>query len=314
MDQKLNNEIAQVVPSPPRVLVVDDDIHFLKLVQRVLQKHGITVVTGRSADEAREEIAKQKPELIISDMMMPGMKGDEFCRELQADNETADIPFIFVSAVRDPETRIQSFDAGAIDYLVKPVFMDELAAKVLAMVRKSRTTRIIMLTDALTGAKNRWYFEEELPRLILQAKRGDWPLTLVVVDINDFKQLNDKHSHSFGDQVLSIVSTTLKRAFRTSDVVIRYGGDEFVIALPETGLRESLIPIQRLFKLFSTFFCVDDAGVEVPVRISAGVAAFPQHGGDLEEVFNAADQALYKVKKEKTNGFAYAGEDNVRSF
>ncbi|GAB4164864.1 MAG: hypothetical protein Kow00107_11000 [Planctomycetota bacterium] len=295
-------------PVPPRVLVVDDDPHFLKLVKKNLENHGISVGIARNAEEAREEVKKNRPELIISDMMMPGTRGDELCRELQDDPDTAEIPFVFVSAVRDAKVRIQSFSAGAIDYLVKPINMEELAAKVLAMVRKSRTTRIIMLTDALTGAKNRWYFEEELPRLIQQARRGKWPLTLVIIDLNDFKEINDTYSHMFGDKVLSAVTRTLRELFRSSDVIIRYGGDEFVLALPETSSEDAVVPMNRLFEHFRSFTCETDEGEKVDIRIAAGVASFPEDGQDLASVFNAADQALYRVKKGGKNGYAFADE------
>ena len=299
----------------PRILLVDDDIHFLKLVAKVLTDHGMNVITAIDADEARAQLEKVRPELIISDLMMPGTTGDAFCRELQKDPETATIPFILVSAVRDPATRLASFELGCMDYVVKPVFVDELAAKVSAIIRKNRTTRILMLTDPLTGVKNRWFFAEELPRLVLQAWRGKWALSLVIIDVNGFKKINDNYSHSFGDKVLQAVAAELKRIFRASDVIIRYGGDEFVIALPETNKPESILALNRLFDVFKNFICVTDNGEDVKIELSAGVATFPDNGKTLEEIFEISDACLYKVKKAGKNGFAIPGEkDSIFAF
>ncbi|MDZ7816647.1 MAG: diguanylate cyclase [Planctomycetota bacterium] len=298
----------------PRILVVDDDIHFLKLVKKVLSDHGMQVMVARDADEAKEKLKQSRPELIISDLLMPGTSGEVFCRELQDDPETADIPFIFVSAVRDPKTRVSTFEVGAADYLVKPIFMDELAAKVTSMVRKNRTTRVLMLTDALTGVRNRWFFEEELPRLVLQAKRGGWHMSLVIVDINSFKKINDQYSHSFGDHVLTSVADQLKKVFRASDVIIRYGGDEFVIALPETKRKKAIKALDRLFEIFRDFTCTTDDRERVRITLAAGLSTFPEDGKDLDTSFAAADAALYRVKKVGKNGFAVAGDENSKYF
>ena len=303
-----------MIPAP-RILVVDDDVHFLKLVSKVLVDHGMTVITAIDAEEAKVQLQKARPELIISDLMMPGTYGDAFCRELQKDPETATIPFILVSAVTDPATRLASFEIGCTDYVVKPVFLDELAMKVSAIIRKNRTTRMLMLTDPLTGVKNRWFFEEELPRLMHQAKRGQWPMSVAIADINSFKRINDEYSHSFGDKVLQEVAVELRKVFRLSDVIIRYGGDEFVVALPETGKKDSILAMYRLFDVFKSFHCTTDNGEEVKIELSVGVATFPDNGKDLDSVFELADSCLYRVKKAKKNGFAIPGDtDSLFTF
>ncbi len=305
---KHDDQLSKLQAPPPKVLVIDDDEHFLKLVKKVLENHKMNVFTARNVAEAREEIKKVKPEIIVSDLRMPGIKGDEFMRELQSDPVTTDIPFIFVSADRDPGARVSTFANGATDFLTKPIYMDELVARINALVRKNRTVRIQLFTDALTGVKNRWYFEDELPRLLNQAKRHKWQISLVVIDINDFKQINDNYSHLVGDIVLNSLAKELKDQMRTSDIVIRYGGDEFVLVLPETTKAESIMALKRLFKRFENFVLIPVPDRPLKVTISVGLATFPDDASNVEELFARADEAAYVVKKDDKNGFAVAGK------
>ncbi|RKY22709.1 MAG: hypothetical protein DRP90_00630 [Planctomycetota bacterium] len=298
------------------VLVIDDDPYFLSLVKKVLSNHGMKVFTARNVEEAREVVKKETPEVIVSDLRMPGIEGDKFCRELQSDPRTANIPFIFVSAVKDPQARVSGIKAGATDFLVKPLYMEELVARINAQANKNRTVRIRLLTDPLTGVKNRWYFEEELPRLIKQAQRHEWPLSLCVIDVNNFKRINDTYSHQAGDVVLTQVAKELTRVFRASDAIVRYGGDEFVVIMPETPKKSALKAMERLFESFKDFQVrIEETGAVIPITLSAGLAEFPSDGDSVETVFKAADDALYVVKKAGLNGYAVAGDEgNIHSF
>ncbi|MFA4986505.1 MAG: diguanylate cyclase [Candidatus Brocadiia bacterium] len=306
-EQTDNQPVAELAP---RVLVVDDDENFLKLVKKFLEARGMTVIAARNADEAREEIRKATPEVIVSDLMMPGTKGDAFCRELQDDPVTSTIPFIVVSALRDPEIRISSFEYGAMDFIQKPLYMDELVARILAQVKKSRTVRMRLLTDALTGVRNRSYFNDELPRLFMLARRHNWPICMTVIDINSFKKINDTYLHSSGDYVLFAVAQELVRIFRSTDIVLRLGGDEFVVVMPETGKEVSKIAMTRLFKRFSDFIASPKPDMNIKVELSAGVSAFPEDGDTVQKVFITADAALYKAKATGKNSYAMCIPDS----
>ena len=300
---------TQIDGPPPRILIIDDDERFLKLLKTVLEKNGMVVFTAINADDGRKQIISHLPEVIVSDLLMPGTQGDVLCKELQDDPSTASIPFIFVSAVKDPEARVSSIEKGAMDFLVKPIYMDELVARILSQVRKNRTLRIRLLTDPLTGVKNRWYFEEELPRLVRQAKRHDWKMGIIIIDINEFKKINDTFSHAAGDIVLCSVAKELVKVFRTSDVIIRYGGDEFVIILPETAKEDGIIALNRLFAIFEHYVLSPRDGTRITVKLAAGLACYPDDGETIDSVFDKADMALYAVKKAAKNGYAISGDE-----
>ncbi|MDD3518491.1 MAG: diguanylate cyclase [Chromatiales bacterium] len=301
----------------PRLLVVDDQpINIQTLYQIFHADHEVFMATdGQQAlDFCRHGMP---PDLILLDVVMPGMDGLEVCRSLKADPATADIPVIFVTAQSDPADETRALEAGGVDFITKPVNPAVVRARVkthLTLKAQSDLLRSLAFVDGLTGVANRRRFDEALETEWRGCRRGHLPLALLMVDIDHFKRYNDRYGHQAGDECLRIVARTLKQGFgRARDLVARYGGEEFACLMPGSDLAGARTKAEELRQAIERCAIPHAASpVADVVTLSVGVAALTPNGENTpSDLVAAADAALYSAKSEGRNRVCSAGESDL---
>jgi len=301
------------VEGPVRILVADDDPDILFLVSRILEREGYDVVRAANGQDALRLARERLPDLLILDISMPGTDGYTVCREIQSVGASAP-PVIFLTAHAHTSARVAGLDAGAVDYIVKPFEPAELTARVRAALR-SKTVRDALATEAstdpLTGLANRNHLGTRLAELVASARRYGRPLACLMLDIDHFKDVNDTYGHLAGDDVLREVAARLRIGRRASDVLVRFGGEEFLAMLPETDLRGALAVAEKLrIRIAGTPISIlPEVGraFDVTVSVSVGVASWSERLGDGAGLVAAADEALYQAKQSGRNRVAAAG-------
>jgi diguanylate cyclase (GGDEF)-like protein len=279
-----------------RVLIVDDDPATLDAMRVLLAPADLSVFTLADPLCFWERLEQVEPELLILDVNMPGANGLELCRTVRNDPRWSGLAVIFASWEADEETVERAFNAGADDYVAKPIAGPELLARVANRLERVRLYRAQAETDGLTGLPNRVTSEESLKRLALLSDGSSEPLSIVMLDVDRFKLVNDTHSHSAGDRVLRRVGEYLRHEFRDEDVAGRWGGEEFIVGLGGVSRASATRRLADMQERFARedFPC---RGGTFRVSFSAGVAEYPLHGGDIDAVCHAADEALYRAKE-----------------
>jgi diguanylate cyclase (GGDEF)-like protein len=280
----------------PRVLVVDDDEAFARRACAVLDKRGIG--TRHLAEPARilEVLEEAPPDLVLLDVVMPGMSGFDVCRMLRATPRWQDLPVVMVTGQPGVQARITAFQCGADDYLSKPVLDEELIARVQVRVERARLMRERYDKDALTGLLLRRPLVEALRARLLEGARHGRSLAIALIDFDSFKRVNDTHGHLAGDAVLSSFGKLLARRFRAEDLRGRWGGEEFLLAFPGESAATIQGALERLLAEFSLLDFEGDRAEIFQVGFSVGVAGFPEDGAVLEDLIRAADRRLYQGK------------------
>lgn len=222
----------------PTILLVDDNPGMIQVMGRVLAGTATLRFATRGVD-ALQMASSSPPDLVLLDSEMPGLSGYEVCAALKADPKLADIPVIFVTAHDDLGSELKGFEAGAVDFIAKPISEPVLLARVKTHLKLKQVTddlRRIATLDGLTGVANRRRFNETLPREWRRALRAREPVSLLMIDLDGFKDFNDRYGHPAGDACVSAVAGALRGvSLRAGDLVARYGGEEFVLLLPQTG-------------------------------------------------------------------------------
>jgi two-component system, cell cycle response regulator len=288
------------------VLAIDDtqDIH--DLLRLRLRAEGIELYHAHSAAEGIVRAKELVPDLILLDIDMPKMNGFDVCRALKAEPTTAAIPVIFLSAASDVEDKVAGFDLGAVDFVTKPFNTAELRARVRAALRTKRYQDMLAQRaqiDGLTGLWNRGYFNQRLQDEVAAAKRYGREVTLVLVDLDHFKKLNDGHGHPFGDRVLMATGEVLASSVRATDAACRYGGEEFALILTETPASGARTCTERIREQIEALNLMSK-GKPVPVTTSIGfatTASVPKAQLTTQTLLDAADGALYAAKQSGRN-------------
>jgi two-component system cell cycle response regulator len=301
-----------------KILIVDDHEDNIELLRARLEARGYEVHGANDGYAALEAVERVRPDLILLDVMMPKMDGIEVVRRLKANPNLPFIPVIMQTALDSTENKVEGLDAGADDYITKPINFAELEARVNAQLRikkletalKDRENELsdlneklhkISLTDGLTGIENRRSLEERLQDQWQHSVRLHEPMAVVMCDIDKFKSVNDKYGHQAGDAVLKEIARLLKDEAREIDRVGRYGGEEFLLILPGTVLDAAVTFAERLrVKVENHTFPY--AGGTLRRTMSCGVAAAPHPKvQDQEALVRAADDALYVAKETGRN-------------
>lgn len=285
----------------PRVLVVDDDDDFSNIISVALGKEGILVQSLSDPAKILASMEAFSPDLVLLDVMMPGVSGFDVCRKLRGTPRWQDMPILFLTAQTELDARLAAFDAGGDDYLPKPVAPVELLTRVKVRLERARLLKERADRDILTGLYLRRAFMEQLNALISEADRYNLNFTVALLDIDHFKKVNDTYGHLAGDRVLSYFGQLLKRRFRVEDLRGRWGGEEFIVALRHEGKPTTMGALGRVKdELFSNDF-KGDHGEEFRVSFTAGLATFPVDGKTIESLVHAADSRLYKGKERGRN-------------
>ena len=285
-----------------RVLVVDDVPDNVKLMACELADLGYEVVSALDGPTALRLARERSPDVILLDVMMPGMDGIEVCRRLKADPVSRTIPVVMVSARERENDVVEGLDAGAHDYVTKPFNTRILLARVRSAVRaKADHDTITELNrrlaeqatvDSLTGARNRAYLSDAMSQAMSLSRRRGLPLSLVMLDVDHFKSYNDTYGHPAGDDVLRAVVEVLSGVVRAHDVVARYGGEEFVVLLPATDSDAARVAADRLRAALALY-----PWPRRPVTASLGIATSEPGSTDLLTLVDRADRALYLAKR-----------------
>lgn len=284
-----------------RVLVVDDQTVNLQLMAEVLREL-CDVLVATSGARALEIAALGAVDLILLDVEMPEMDGIEVCLRLKADPRTRDVPVIFVSGRAEVQDETRGFDAGAVDYIIKPVSGPLVCARVrthLELKSARDALERMALVDGLTGIPNRRRFDAALQSEWRRAARGGNPLTLILLDVDHFKRFNDAWGHIRGDECLRAVAAVLSaECQRGADVVARYGGEEFGLVLPETSSTGALDLLRGLLRGVEQLRIGGIEG-ESPAEVSVSGGALtlvPTVEANPLEALTLADQLLYEAK------------------
>ncbi|MBW7861583.1 MAG: diguanylate cyclase [Rhodocyclaceae bacterium] len=289
------------------ILVVDDAPENLRVMTSVLKDHYKVKVATSGERALAVAGGAERPDLILLDVVMPGMDGYEVCERLKADPDTAEIPVIFVTSRDDEEDEEHGLAAGAIDYIVKPIRPSIVQARVRNHIELKRSRDLLQrltTVDHLTGIHNRRRFDEYLDIEWRRAARDRDPVALIAIDIDHFKAYNDHYGHPRGDECLVAVARTLfDVAARPTDLVARCGGEEFACVLPATDIESALELAERMLARVRALDLPHAASpLQGRVSVSMGVAAaVPQAGSSPEGLIELADKALYEAKASGRN-------------
>jgi diguanylate cyclase (GGDEF)-like protein len=288
-------------PERSRVLVVDDDPEAITALTHALSSDHIEVVGLSDSHGLMEALSEHRPDLLLLDVQMPGPSGFDLCRILRSMPEWQELPVLLITAHLGLEFRLAAFQAGADDYLSKPVLREELRARVQARLERARLSRERAERDALTGLLLRRPFIDGVRARLAEAKRQGKPLAVCFLDVDHFKQVNDKYGHLAGDRVLTRLGRLLGARFRREDVRGRWGGEEFVVALlGETAASAKEILSRTAAELAGMTF-EGDAGESFRITFSAGIAVSPVDGDAVETLLKTADARLYRAKANGRN-------------
>jgi two-component system cell cycle response regulator len=295
--------MSEAPPARDTVLVVDDSPESLGFLTDALEEDGRTVLVASSGQAALRIVDRITPDLILMDAVMPGMDGFEACRRLKANPGTAAIPVVFLSGASTAQQKVQGLDLGAVDYVTKPFDPAELRARVRAALRTKYLMDLLAkraMIDGLTGLWNRACFEQRLASELSLTRRSERPLACAMLDLDHFKRINDEHGHPFGDEVLRGVAQVIQDCCRAEDVPCRYGGEEFVLLLPNTALDGAMALAERIRSAVSnTPFVFRRARIDVTCSI--GIADNLRLAGTDTSLVDLADQALYRAKQDGRN-------------
>ena len=307
------------------VLVVDDDVVSRTVVERHLQKAGFKVVTAANGQNALELFDRQFFPIVLTDWMMPEIDGPQLCRLIR-EKQTHGYVFIILVTSRDSKTDIVSgLESGADDYLTKPIHPAEMVARVKTGIRilnleqslktANEEIRLLSITDPLTGCYNRGYLNEHFYYEIKRAQRYSRPLSVVLADIDHFKQVNDTYGHQVGDEVLKSFALCIQNEIRKKiDWVVRYGGEEFLIVLPETPHTGAFSMAERLRQAVGArSIQAGDRTIKITASFGGASTASRNKRGEeitMDQLINQADAQLYRSKNEgrnKTNIIEFRG-------
>jgi diguanylate cyclase (GGDEF)-like protein len=312
---ELDSVTTITVEPSPTILLAEDDPVTRMLMTRFLKKAGYEVDAVGNGSDALDRMTTRYYPMLVTDWEMPEMDGVTLCkavRNLQLDGY---VYALLLTARDSKEHIIAGLEAGADDYLVKPVHEPELIARLNAGRRilnlehslrvANQRNRILSITDALTGTYNRRYLMEQLPRELERCRRYAYPLSVLMCDIDYFKEINDARGHAAGDDVLQQFAARAQKSIRSnSDWVSRYGGEEFLIVLPETAYEGATSVAEKIRTLIAATPFATRAG-DAAVTMSVGVASTGPSGPDLtlkvDTLIRCADECLYRSKQEGRN-------------
>jgi diguanylate cyclase len=307
--------------TPLRLLQVEDTEHDAALVATALTRAGYNVY-GRRVDSAsglRRELEHSEWDLVIADYTIPGFNATKALAIVR--EEHPELPFIFVSATTGEDTAVAAMRTGAHDYIMKsnlarlaPAVERELREASVRRERHLASQRVAYLAyhDSLTDLPNRALFQDRLQQAILRSHRDDRGVSVLLLDLDGFKEVNDALGHHAGDEVLQEVATRLRNALRASDTVARLGGDEFAVLLPATDVNRAELAARKILHDLEHPFVAD--GRPLAVSASIGIAGVPWHASTGDELLQKADSAMYVAKNDKSGYVVYNPQRDQRIY
>jgi diguanylate cyclase (GGDEF)-like protein len=304
-------------------LLVEDDPLQAKVTREMLEKSGYDVSWANDGIDAIKTVKATKPDIILLDLMLPGLDGYEVCRWLKLEEATKGIPVIMLTVKKELSDKISGLQMGADDFLPKPYEASELNARIYASLRtkalqdelKMKNKQLedllykveyMAITDALTGVYNRRRFHDVLTSEFERSKRYATPFSIIMLDIDHFKSINDNYGHQAGDTVLKEIADLLLKSIREIDTASRYGGEEFVLILPNTKKQDAINLAERIRNTIekNSFSSIKNC----VITASIGISGVPDADIDTEDkLIRCADFALYRAKRNGRNRTESAG-------
>jgi two-component system, cell cycle response regulator len=299
-----------------KILVVDDSSTARMITSSVLRDYGFWVETAVDGMEGLEKSKTFSPDAMVVDLKMPKMDGFEVCRRIKDRGSKDYIPVLLLTAREDVESVVKGLESGADDYITKPFNEMEFIARVKVMLRlkqlqedlilANRKLERLSIIDGLTGICNHRYFQEKLDEILVSSIEKKKDFTLVLLDLDYFKVVNDTHGHQAGDRVLKKVSEVMQNNITPQDVLARYGGEEFVIIFPESTVEKTMEITMKMSKDIENLEF--EAGEKkFKLTISGGISRFSSASpSDKNQLIHNADMALYRSKREGRNRISFA--------
>ncbi len=307
-----------------KVMVVDDDPAQLIELRSFLEPWGLKLMGLSNPEKFLEALDSYQPDLLILDVEIPKIDGISLCQVVRNDPRWSGMPILFLTAHREPEMVHRIFAGGADDYVNKPIVGPELVTRILNRLERIQLLRNMAESDPLTGVANRRKSTQEINRFLQLAKRHKQPICFALLDLDYFKQINDKYGHAMGDAILHRLGRLLSLSFRSEDIVARWGGEEFVVVMygmtKEDGMKRLSELLEKLQEqeFTATILSSDDEQIErgaedwpnednhrhgkaptletFSITFSAGIAQYPEHGSDLQSLYRCADRYLHQAK------------------
>lgn len=294
------------------ILLVEDSDKDIRLIQAHLQNENYDISLARSGEETLSAVQGSHIDLILLDILLPGMNGFDVCRRLKESDQTRDIQIVAVTCLQDLESKLKGLELGVDEFLVKPINEQELRVRVRALLKKKvyldrlhvnyESAIQYAITDQRTGLFNHGYFEHILGLEIKRSLRQAHPVSLLMIDIDNFKQFNDSLGHLAGDKILQELGRLIRTNIRDEDLGARYGGEEFVVVLPYTALEGAARSAERLRdRIYQNCLPPELSRTCGKLTVSIGVACCPADAQNAEDLIKNADAALYRAKEQGKN-------------
>jgi diguanylate cyclase (GGDEF)-like protein len=314
------------------ILIIDDVPKNIQVAASILQKNGYQMAFAQDGTTALAQIESRRFDLILLDIMMPRMDGFEVCRRIKARPDNRDIPVIFLTAKDDTDSIVKGFELGAMDYLTKPFNGAELQARVKTQLdlyhskmelietnarlnkeiaerikieqeleRSKEKYRDLSIHDGLTGFYNTRYLYDAMETLIAESQRHKKNFSLIFMDIDNFKHVVDTHGHLNGSQALVEVARTIESCLESPAYGVAYGGDEFVVVLPDFDHKQALEKAEQIRSSMLATIYLPAVNDGVRLQASFGVATYPDDAADIKTMLAKADQAMFRIKSEGKN-------------
>jgi len=293
-------------PKPYRILVIDDDLKVAEYHQLILQEAGMLVKIMPLAEQVLATILEFNPDLVLVDMYLPTCNGYELAQVIRQIPAYLSLPILYLSSETDANKQFSALRVGADGFLTKPIEPNRLISEVLLRTERMNAIRSLMMRDSLTGLLNHTSILEALKNTFANEQRRQGKMCFAMLDVDNFKQVNDKHGHAIGDQVLLALSRILKQRLRSTDFVGRYGGEEFALVFPNLDLETTEKIVNELREAFHSVVFNSKQG-DFFCSFSAGISFFPRIK-TVHELVNQADSALYKAKHKGRNCVIYTGQ------
>ncbi len=296
--------LGHKIPREKTILIVDDvDTNVSTLIE--LLGDNYDMLATLSAQGALEILEEEQVDLILLDILMPDMNGLDLCRQIKSRESTKDIPIIFITVKTDEDSIEDAYAAGGVDYITKPFKSREVLSRIkkeLDLQEMMRELAFLASTDPLTNLHNRRHFAQIAQQVLAIAKRQKETPSLIMMDIDHFKQINDTYGHKAGDDVIVHLAKTVMKHLRESDFACRFGGEEFVALLPNTSLSDARLAAEKLRKAVEASMVVLEDGSVVQYTVSLGVSAVNvMTETTIEIALKRADDALYEAKESGRN-------------
>jgi len=294
-----------------RILIVDDRKNsYERIVATLATEHTVDVEADPA--EALFHAAEGNYDLLIVSLGLKDFDGLRLCSQVRSLERTRNVPILAVAEADNNARLVRGLEIGVNDYLIRPIDKNEMLARVRTQIKKKRYTERLRdnvqasiemaITDALTGLFNRRYMETHLATLVEQAASRGKPLAVLILDIDYFKSVNDSHGHDAGDDVLREFSTRIRKSIRNIDLACRYGGEEFVIVMPETDMAVATMVAERIRRRIAAEpFAIQQGARKLEVTISIGLSAIGTPGDNAAAILKRADTALYRAKRDGRN-------------